>query len=53
MEIKKHIIINEALNLALYGRKQPSPIDKSIGRQFKKNKKLKKTLKKVWSELWK
>ena len=48
MKTKERITVNLNLNLALYGKILPSSIDKSIGRQFNKNKKLKKTIKKVW-----
>jgi len=51
MKIEERIIANLDINLALYGKILPNPIDKSIGRQFKKNKKLKNVFQRVWRKI--
>lgn len=52
MEIVEKIKLSLGLNIALFGKANPSPIDKSIRRQYK-DKKLKDKIDKIFrGKLW-
>ena len=43
IKFKEGVLISKAINYVLWGTENPSPMDKSIGRQYK-DKKLKKKI---------
>jgi len=46
IKFKKGVFLSRAVNFVLWGTESPSPTEKSIGRQYRKNKKLRNKINK-------
>ena len=51
LKFKEGVLISKTINYVLWGTENPSPIEKSIGRQYHKNQKLKNKISKFLNKL--